>query len=51
MGELLSVVESSDGKVTKMVIKFDNPDTGIATRDKFPAMKKQYPGGTIITPK
>ena len=51
MGVLISVDENVDGIVRKLIIKFDNPDTGSAARDKFPLMKKKFPGGTIITPK
>ena len=39
-----------DGKISKFVVNFDNPNTGSVARDRFPFMKKKYPGGTIITP-
>ena len=51
MGVLIAVEERSDGKVRRLVIKFDHPDTGVAARENFPFIKKKYPGGTIITPK
>ena len=50
-GELLAVEVNSNGKVNKFVIQFDNPDMGVAARERSPHMKKKYPSGTIIMPK
>ena len=50
-GVLMAVEEHLDGKVSKLVVQFDNPDTGMSAREKYPLMRKKYPGGTIITPK
>ena len=47
----MAVEENLDGKVTKLIVKFDNPKAGEAAREKHPHKKKRYPGGTIITPK
>ena len=47
----MAVEENLDGKVTKLIVKFDNPKAGQAAREKYPLLKKRYPGGTIITPK
>ena len=51
MGVLIAVEEDLNGIVRKLVIKFDNPDTGSAARESNPFMRKKYPDGTIITPK
>ena len=48
VGELIGVVERRDGTVDKLVIKFDNEQTGAETRKAFPILSSQYPGGTPV---
>ena len=49
MGTVLAVEESKDGEVSKIIMKFDNQETGSEKRMAFPAYTKKYPGGTVIT--
>ena len=48
VGELIGVEERRNGEVDKLVIKFDNPQTGAETRKACPILASKYPGGTPI---
>ena len=49
MGTVIGVEESTDGRIEKVIVKFDNPKAGKESRKNHPAYAKKYPGGTVIT--
>ena len=49
MGTVLAI-EGDDAKcVRKVIVQFDNKETGGEMRKKFPIQTKKYPQGTVIT--
>ena len=49
MGTVLGVEEDNEGSVRKIIVKFENPETGSEKRAALPAYNYKYPGGTVIT--
>ena len=50
-GTVIGVEENQNGKVTAVVVPFDNPAAGIESRKRNPIMLSKYPEGTLITKK
>ena len=50
-GTVIGVEENQNGKVTAVIVHFDNPATGMETRKANPMLANKYPGGTIIKKK
>ena len=49
LGILIGVETSQNGSLEKLVVKFDMPNAGKASRDQHPGYAKKYPEGTVIT--
>ena len=49
LGTVIGVEESKNGKVEKVIVKFDNPKAGRNSRRKHPTYAKKYPDGTVVT--
>ena len=47
LGTVIGVEESRNGKVEKVIVKFDNPKAGKNSRNKHPTYAKKYPDGTV----
>ena len=50
-GELMGIEEHKDGRIFKLIVKFDNPMTGVEARENYPAVQRKYPGGTVVCAK
>ena len=48
MGELIGVERHYDDSINKLIVQFDNPNTGAASRENYPSLSKKYPSGTVI---
>ena len=49
MGNVLAVEEDDKKCVRRVIVQFDNKNTGGESRKQFPAQAKKYPDGTVIT--
>ena len=48
LGTVLGVEEAQNGKITAVIVKFDNPVAGKQARERNPGLAKKYPDGTIV---
>ena len=48
LGTLEQILKNKEGKVDKLVIKFQNPSSGAANREKFSKLSSRFPGCTFI---
>ena len=48
LGTLEQILKNKEGKVDKLVIKFQNPSSGAANREKFSKLASRFPGCTFI---
>ena len=48
LGSVLGVEEGQNGKITAVIVKFDNPVAGKQARERNPGLAKKYPQGTIV---
>ena len=48
LGTVLGVEEGQNGKITAVIVKFDNPVAGKQARERNPGLAKKYPDGTIV---
>ena len=49
MGTVLGIEEDTGKYVRKVIVQFDNKETGKEMRKKFPVYAEKYPNGTVIT--
>ena len=49
MGTVLAIEEDDKKCVRRVIIQFDNENTGAELRKQFPVQTKRYPKGTVIT--
>ena len=47
-GELVGAIKEKEDKVTKLIIKFENPSHGQKNRELNPEITKHYPDGTVV---
>ena len=50
-GTVIGVEENQNGKITSVIVRFDNPKTGRESRKANPMLAKKYPDGTVIIKK
>ena len=48
LGVLIDVLKNSNGEVEKLIVKFNKPNVGSATRGQNPTMAKRYPDCVVI---
>ena len=48
LGTLKEILKNREGKVDKLVIKFNNPSSGAANREKFSILASRFPECTFI---
>ena len=50
-GSVIGVEENQNGKITSVIVRFDNPKAGSESRKTYPMLAKKYPDGTVIMKK
>ena len=50
-GTVIGIEENQHGKVSAVIVKFDNPAAGKESQQRNPGMSRKYPGGTMIKKK